>query len=128
MDCLQDQIAEYTIVRNAHRVLTESYDAQKAHIMASVQSELDELEFALGLGLDEAKAKVSSLEKQIKAQVEAGGQSVKGDYWHFVYAKGRVTWDARLEGYAVAHPEILPFKIEGKPSVSLKPAALTKDS
>ncbi len=38
-----------------------------------------------------------------------------------IYSKGRMSWDGkRLDGYATAHPEILAFRSEGQPSVSIR--------
>ncbi|MCG3145996.1 MAG: hypothetical protein HONDAALG_03775 [Gammaproteobacteria bacterium] len=52
---------------------------------------------------------------------ESRGATVKGAALSAVYAKGRVSWDNKaLEGYAVAHPELLAFRSEGAPSVSIR--------
>lgn len=66
-------------------------------------------------------ANITDLEQAIKYEVIANGASVKGDYLHAVYTKGRTTWDTKsLDGYAVAHPEIEPFRKVGEPSVSIR--------
>ena len=57
----------------------------------------------------------------IKVEVIAAGQTISGEHHQAVYSKPRVSWDSKgLEGYAVAHPEILVFRTEGSPSVSLR--------
>ena len=64
---------------------------------------------------------IATLESEIKSDVLALGESVKGDYLMAVYTKGRVSWDTKLlDGYATAHPEILQFKQIGNPSVSIR--------
>ena len=64
---------------------------------------------------------IAVLEDQIKRAVIAHGATVKGAALSAVYAKGRVSWDNKaLEGYAVAHPELLAFRSEGAPSVSIR--------
>lgn len=74
------------------------------------------------------KARVASenrmiLEADIKAAVKELGTSVKGQFLHAVFAKGRVSWDTKgLDGYVVAHPELSQFRKEGEPSVSLRAA------
>ena len=61
------------------------------------------------------------LEAQIKEQVIIASQTVKGSLHQFVFSKPRVSWDTKLlDGYAMAHPEILHFRKEGNPSVSVR--------
>ena len=61
------------------------------------------------------------LEAQIKEQVIIAGQTIKGSLHQFVFSKPRVSWDTKLlDGYAMAHPEILHFRKEGNPSVSVR--------
>ena len=53
--------------------------------------------------------------------VKTHGASVKGEFLHAVWAKGRVNWNtSALEGYAAAHPEIEQFKTVGEPSISIR--------
>lgn len=60
------------------------------------------------------------IEHEIKTAVLAGKVSVKGVY-HAIYVKGHVTWDSKkLDGYAIAHPEINEARKTGKPSVRIK--------
>lgn len=67
------------------------------------------------------KRTLSILEAQIKEQVIIAGQTVKGSLHQFVFSKPRVSWDTKLlDGYAMAHPEILHFRKEGNPSVSVR--------
>lgn len=59
------------------------------------------------------------VEKEIKAVVLINGVSVKGVY-HAIYVRGRITWDSKkLDGYALAHPEINEARKTGKPSVRI---------
>ena len=49
------------------------------------------------------------------------GATVKANGLMAVYNKGRVSWDSKLlDGYAVAHPEILAARKEGDPSVTIR--------
>ena len=67
---------------------------------------------------------ITKLEAEIKEDVTANGETVKGDYLMAVFAKGRVSWDTKaLDGYAAAHPEVAQFRKEGAPSVSIRKAA-----
>lgn len=61
------------------------------------------------------------LESEIKTDVLEYGSSVKGQHLRALWTRGRVSWDTRaLDGYAVAHPEILPMRKSGDPSVSIR--------
>ena len=69
-------------------------------------------------GLD---ANINALTGEIKTDVLAKGETVKGLSMMAVFAKGRVSWDAKaLDGYAAGHPEIAQFRKEGEPSVSIR--------
>lgn len=49
------------------------------------------------------------------------GETIKGETLMAVWSKGRTSWDTKkLDGYAVAHPEIKEMKSEGNPSISIK--------
>ena len=64
---------------------------------------------------------IKNLEEQIKAEVLQSGESVKTDKIMAVWNKGKTTWDSRLlDGYAVAHPEILQARKVGNPTVSFR--------
>lgn len=57
----------------------------------------------------------------IKGAVLESKATIAGDYNKAVYTHGRVTWDTKgLDGYALAHPEILVFRREGEPSVAIR--------
>lgn len=72
--------------------------------------------------LEAANTKQTEIEQAIRDAVVNHGQTVRGEYLTAVYMKGRVSWDSgALEGYAAAHPEIIQFRKEGAPSVSLRP-------
>jgi len=48
-------------------------------------------------------------------------ESIKGEQLQAVFSKARTTWDGKkLEGYAVAHPEIEKLKKTGSPSVAIR--------
>lgn len=62
-----------------------------------------------------------NLQKEIADETIAKGETIKGKHLMAVFSKGRTSFDlAKLEGYAVAHPEIDQFKKFGEPSVSIR--------
>jgi hypothetical protein len=78
-----------------------------------------EAEFA-GKG-EAADNNIAALTAEVKVMVIQAGATVKADHYQAVYVKGRVTWDGKtLDGFAVAHPEILFARKEGDPSVTLR--------
>jgi len=61
------------------------------------------------------------VEAAIKADTLALGETVRGAAFQAVWNKGRQSWDAKgLTTYAEANPEILQFRKEGEPSVTLR--------
>ncbi len=94
---------------------------RKAIITPEIQAQLDELDAEYNPTIEAAQANAEALAKDIKAAVAALGVTVKAGAAQAVYAKGRVSWDTKaLDGYAAAHPELLGFRKEGEPSVSLR--------
>ncbi len=63
----------------------------------------------------------TAIEQQVRESVLNTRETVRGISLMVVYTKGRVTWDTKaLDGYATGHPELLPFRKEGDPSVSIR--------
>lgn len=96
------------------RLIDEIYTAEIKAKIAEIDAE-----FA---GKNEAVSeKITALEAEVKQAVLVNGASIKGQFLHAVYTKGRVTWDSKaLDGYAKAHPELVEYRKEGEPSVSLR--------
>jgi len=60
--------------------------------------------------------KKEALEQKIKDAVVMKGETINGERLKAVYVQGRTSWDnGALDGYAVAHPEILAMKKVGNP-------------
>ena len=65
--------------------------------------------------------KITALESEVKELVKENGASVKGQFIHAVFTKGRVTWDSKqLDGLMIAVPQLAQARKEGEPSVSLR--------
>jgi len=103
-------------------VMRLAYDEQrKAIIPAEIQAQLDDLDDEWESARTMCQAGVDELTAEIKADVIQAGATVKGDTMMAVWTKGRVSWDSKaLDGYAAGHPEIVPFRKEGEPSVSIR--------
>lgn len=90
-------------------------------ITPEIKVQLEALDAEYGDKADVAEDKLAALKEQLKALVIANGATVKGEFIQAVYCKPRVTWNSKaLEGYAMAHPEILDARKIGKPSVRFR--------
>ncbi len=117
------KLEELAEIRAAAEVTRMDYEAKREELLKTIQAELDALAAEYEPLLASVQERVTALEAEIKQEVKDFGDSVKGKQLHAVYAQGRITWDNKgLEGYAVAHPEVLIFRKEGEPNVSLRMA------
>lgn len=92
-----------------------------------IQAEIDALTAKLREAAAPFQAQVDALEAEIKSAAVQEAASFKAHDVSVTYRKGydRVTWDTKkLDGYAAAHPEVLPFRSVTvvAPSVSIKAA------
>jgi len=97
------------------------FDEKRAEILSAVKDQLDVIDGQCAYISDGITEEIQTLTDEIKAEIIKSGKTVKGARLQAVYTKGRISWDTKaLEGYAVAYPEILPFRKEGEPSVSIR--------
>ena len=88
--------------------------AEQKQQMADIDAEFDAV-------INHAQDMSALLEADIKADVLKAGASVKGAHLQAVWSKPRVSWDTKaLDGYSAAHPELLTFRKEGDPSISIR--------
>jgi hypothetical protein len=111
-------------LRAAADVARMDYEARRSEILKKVQTELDALEAEFSPVLEAAEDNAAALEAEIKNDVLLRGESLRGGGFQAVYMKGRVSWDAAsMNEYARDHPDVLKFRKEGQPSVSLRPVS-----
>jgi len=92
-----------------------------AIITPEIKAQIAEVEAEFAPKLETVDAKIEAQTSIVKRLVLEIGDSVKGAFLHAVFAKGRVSWDTKaLDGYAVAHPEIVAMRKTGDPSVSIR--------
>jgi len=93
------------------QVITPEIKAKLAEIDAKYLGQTSDLQ-----------AKIVDLDKWIRDEVKKLGVSIKGSRLHAVWNKGRVTWNtAGLDGYIIDHPDLNQFRVEGQPSISIRP-------
>lgn len=116
-----DQLAELQSALDA-------WNAEKAARIDAVFTEeikakIEEINTTLAPKFEEIATNIEALTAEIKADVLKHGSSVKGRYLMATWNKGRAGgWDsAKLEGFALVHPEILKAKKpDGEPTVSFR--------
>lgn len=112
-----------TNLRAAVDVSRIDYETRRAEVLKKVQADLDAIKAEFQPVIDAAEANASALEAEIKNDVLLRGESLHGGAYHAIYMKGRVSWDSHgITDYARSHPELLKFRKEGQPSVSLRAA------
>jgi len=86
-----------------------------------VRSKLDEIEAEFRGRLEAAATRIEELEASIKSATLTHGESVRGRVFQAVWNKGRQTWDSKgLAAYAESHPDVLPYRKEGEPTVTVR--------
>lgn len=95
--------------------------AERAILTEAQRAELDSIDATYRTESDPLLALQRDKEDELKSHILRHEASVKHAGLHAVYVKGRITWDAaKLEGYAMAHPEINAAKTVAKPTVSIR--------
>ena len=100
------------------------YESRRAEVLKKVQDELDALEVEFKPALEAAEENTAALEAEIRNDVLLRGESLRGSAYQAIYMKGRVSWDAAgMNEYARDHPDVLRYRKEGQPAVSLRKTA-----
>jgi hypothetical protein len=118
----QDKLNRLSDLQSQADVIRAHFEELRATILTpEIQAQLAEIDAEEQTSLTTLQGGVDNLITEIKADIIAGGASIKGNYLQAVWTKGRISWDTKaLDGYAAAHPEITPFRKEGEPSVSIR--------
>ncbi len=96
-------------------------DALDALLTPEIRERIKKIEAQFEGPMAQAQDDAKFLEDKVRERVLKEGCSTKGDHLHAILVKGRVSWDGkRLDGYAAGHPEILAFRNEGSPSVTIR--------
>lgn len=108
-------------LRGAADLARLDYESKRAEILKQVQAELDALDMEYNPILEATDENIAALENEIKTEVLLYGESVAGGSYRASYTQGRVSWDNEgMTKYASAHPDVLQFRKQGQPIVTLR--------
>ncbi len=111
-------LAELADLRDEHDALLR---AQADALPNKLRAELTRIAKRFAPDLERVATELELRTVQVKAAVLAHGASVKGEKLQAVYVAGRPAWDDRgLRGFALVYPDVLVFRTEGAPSVTLR--------
>lgn len=114
-----NQLAEMQAATDAIRLHFE--ELRDSLIPQEIKDKLAEVAAEEQTALSAANEGIAKLTNEIKAEVLQVGATVKSERLQAVYSNGRVSWDTKaLDGYAAGHPELLQFRKEGEPSISIR--------
>jgi hypothetical protein len=101
--------------------LAQAQERRDAVIPPEVKAAVQAIDAEFQPAISALESAIAETKRQIETCVLELGQTVKSNRAIAVYNRGRITWDNQaLEGYAVAHPEILAFRKEGEPYVTIR--------
>ncbi|MFL5328393.1 MAG: hypothetical protein ACJ8C4_05720 [Gemmataceae bacterium] len=124
VNSIQQDLQQLSRLRNELDNLKADTESAKKLILRPVRQQLTRLEKNHNTRASGLEDGIAELEAKIKAETIAVGETVKGEELMAVYYKPRVSWDtSKLEGMAVAVPQILDAKAEGKPSAQIRESA-----
>ncbi|MBE0670413.1 MAG: hypothetical protein IH588_07480 [Anaerolineales bacterium] len=118
---IADKLKRLENLRGAADVARLDYEAKRADILKQIQSQLDALDSEYKPLLESAEENIATLENEIKTDVLLYGESVTSGHFRATYSKGRISWDNEgMEKYAAAHPDVIQFRKQGQPIVTLR--------
>ena len=125
-DHVAEKLERLSNLRNAAEFTRLDYETKRTQILKQVQAELDALDSEYKPVMERAQENIAALENEIKTDVLLHGESVSGGMYRATYMQGRVSWDNDgMTSYAASHPDVLQFRKQGQPIVSLR--VLNKD-
>lgn len=93
----------------------------KLDLLAGLMTAVEEKKAAFEESIKNTTEAIADLQAAVKAEVLARGESAKTDHITAIWNNGKTSWNSKLlEGYALAHPDILAAKKVGDPTVSFR--------
>ena len=120
-DTIQQKLDALDDLNMQAECLRIDYEEKRKAILAAVQADLDALDAEYLPMKDAVTANITALEGDIKADVIAHGETVKGAHVMAVYVNGRVSWDTKkLDGMMSLIPQLADARKQGEPSVTIR--------
>ncbi len=120
-DYVAEKLERLSNLRNAAEFTRLDYETKRTQILKQVQAELDALNLEYKPVMERTEENIAALENEIKTDVLLYGESVSGGMYRATYTRGRVSWDSDgITKYAESHPDVLQFRKQGQPIVSLR--------
>lgn len=114
-----DAIAEYESQRDS--LNAAKADAIEKALPAEIRAILGEIDVEFSAKFQAVDDNIATLTAEVKAEVLAAGNTVKGAHYMAVWNKGRVSWDGKkLDGMMSIIPALKDARKEGEPSVTLR--------
>jgi len=83
--------------------------------------DMEQLEEQFRQAHEAAYMEIDALKQEIKNEVIGMGRTVETLKLKVEFRRGSSRWDTKfLEGYVLNHPELMRYKLEGKPTVAFK--------
>ena len=116
-----EKLERLSNLRGAADVARLDYESKRTEILKQIQAELDALDSEYKPVLEAVEENIAVLENEIKTDVLLYGESISGGSYRASYTQGRVSWDNEgMTKYATSHPDVLQFRKQGQPIVSLR--------
>ncbi len=116
-----EKLERLTNLRNAAEFTRLDYETKRTEILKQIQCELDALDSEYKPVLEAAEENIATLENEIKTDVLLYGKTISGGMYCASYTHGRISWDNEgMAKYAVSHPDVLQFRKQGQPIISLR--------
>ena len=118
----EEYMENYADLMERQAFLTESLNRLlEQAIPEEVQKQLEEIKAEYQPMIEQVQAALAYTKERIEQQVLDATTTWKGTRYMAVWNKGRETWDGHaLDGFAMAHPEILQAKKIGNPTVTFR--------
>ncbi len=114
-----DQLANFHAQRDVLNLQKQELIDQV--MTPEIKARLDEIESEFAGKVEAVETNITALEEQVRRDVLRHGASVRSTFLRVTWHKGRVTWDTKsLDDYAEVHPEVISFRKQGDPYVSIQ--------
>jgi hypothetical protein len=114
-----DQLANFQAQRDVLELEKQSLIDQI--IPPEIKARIEEIEAEFSGKREIVDANITALAAEIREDVLRQGASAKSTFLRVVYHTGRISWDTKsLDAYARSRPEILEFRKQGEPYVSIQ--------